>query len=127
METMDKESIAMMIMLLQLKEEYEPILPGYYVAFHSKAGWFADNIDIDVMIDLGLCVNNYYYARVPERDSYGNDINRFSTRLDVEFMTYDEEKNLIYKKERIDRSACHVVTADIIPYFQLQVEREEDL
>ena len=124
MESMDKESVAMMIMLLQLKTPYEPILPGDYVIFHSKTGWFADNIDIDVMIDLGLCVNNHYFGRVPQRDSYGNDINRFSTRLDIEFMTYDEDKNLIYKKERIDRCACEVIAADSIPYFQLDVERE---
>ena len=127
METMDKESVAMMIMLLQLKEQYVPIIPGDYVMFHSKTGWFADNIDIDVMIDLGLCVNNHYFGRVPQRDSYGNDINRFSTRLDIELMTYNEDKTLIYKKERIDRTACEVIPADSIPYFQLHVERGEDL
>jgi len=125
METMDKETVAMMIMLLQLKTPYEKIMAGDYVKFHHKTAWFTDNIDIDVMIDMGLSVDNHYFGRVPSRDSYGNDINSFSSRLDIEFMCYDENKKMIYKKERVDRHAVEVIPFDTIPCFQFQLEDEE--
>ena len=125
METMDKESVAMMIMLLQLKTPYEKIQPGDYVRFHNKTAWFTDNIDIDVMIDMGLCVDNYYFGRVPSRDQYGNDINAFSSRLDVEFMCYDQDKKMITKKERIDRHAVEVISIDTIPFFSFDLADKE--
>ncbi len=125
METMDKETVAMMIMLLQLKTPYEKIMVGDYVKFHHKTAWFTDNIDMDVMIDMGLSVNNHYFGRVPSSDSFGNDINSFSARLDIEFMCYDDNKKMIYKKERVDRHAVEVIPLDTIPCFQFQLEDEE--
>lgn len=125
METMDKESVAMMIMLLQLKTPYEKILPGDYVKFHNKNAWFIDKIDIDVMIDMGLCVDNHYFGRVPLRDSYGNDINSFSSRLDIEFLCYDEDKKHITTKERIDRHAVEVISIDNIPFYNFELSDQD--
>jgi hypothetical protein len=122
METMDKESAAMMIMLLQLKTPYEPILPGDYVTFHYKLAWFTDNKDIDVMVDLGLSVNDHYFARIPEKDEYGNKLKSFSPRVQIEFMTYDDDKKLIYKTERVDRHAIEVVTPDSIPMLKFELD-----
>ena len=124
METMDKESIAMMIMLLQLKTPYEPILPGDYVMFHYKNSWFTEKSELDVMIDMGLSVDNHYFARIPSVDDYGNDIKRFSSRVQIEFMTYDDDKKLIYKKERMDRHQLEVIKEKDIPYLKLQSENE---
>ena len=122
METMDKESAAMMIMLLQLKTPYKPLLPGDYVSFHHKTAWFTDNKDLDVMVDLGLSVDDCYFARIPKKDEYGNSIKSFSPRIQVEFMTYDDDKKLIYKKERMDRHAIEVVTPDSIPTLKLELD-----
>ena len=40
-------------------------------------------------------------------------------------MCYDENKKMIYKKERVDRHAVEVIPFDTIPCFQFQLEDEE--
>ena len=58
METMDKESIAIVIMLLQKSNQYVPLIPGDYVKFHHKSVYFGDKYDTPD----GTCVRDYVHV-----------------------------------------------------------------
>jgi|TARA_B100000902_G_scaffold581_2_gene816 hypothetical protein len=125
METMDKESIAIVIMLLQESEPYVPLLPGDYVKFHRKSAYFADKYDTDVLLDMGLMVDDYMFGRIPYKDDYGNTPKRFSPRQSVELLVYNNKKEYDTENMRLDTHNLTYVAEDDIPY--LKNKRAQDI
>ena len=118
METMDKESIAIVIMLLQQPVEYIPLIPGDYVKFHHKSVYFADKYDTDVLLDMGLMVGDYMFGRIPFKDDYGNTPKRFSPRQSVDMYVYDKNKKFTIDRQRIDTHSLTFVPEETIPYLR---------
>ena len=118
METMDKDQIAMVIMLLQLEEEYVPLIPGDYVRFRKDSVYFLDKYDTDVLIDMGLMSGEYMFGQIANKDDYGHNTKRFSPRVSVNMMVYGEEKVFTMKSERMDRLNLELIIQEQIPYYQ---------
>jgi len=118
METMDKESIAIVIMLLQESDEYVPLIPGDYVKFHYKSAYFADKYDTDVLLDMGLMVGDYMFGRIPFKDDYGNTPKRFSPRQSIDLCVYDNDKQFTTERQRLDTHCLTFIPEESIPYLR---------
>jgi len=118
METMDKESIAIIIMLMQQSVQYVPLIPGDYVKFHHKSVYFGDKYDTDVLLDMGLMVGDYMFGRIPYKDDYGNTPKRFSPRQSIDMFVYDNDKKFIIDRQRIDTHSLTFVPEESIPYIK---------
>ena len=109
--------------LLQLSlmdKEYEVLAIGDYVKFQPPSHHEGSRFEWDVLEDLKLVAGpKMAYGKVVGDTSWGSDYSPFASRLKLEVLYHDENKQLEYQEHEIQPLECIKINEEDIGYFNI--------
>lgn len=127
-EELSDSSVEAIIHLMLLESEYKALKIGDYVKIKPPNYHKRSEYEVDILSDMGLLPadNDLVYGKVVGDSSWSTDkpFNPFYSRIKLELLYHDTEKNLKLVPFEINPMFCTRITKNAIKYFKNGMQTE---